>query len=169
MKIGIVFESGVFYVNEKCGEHLQSKHLGVRSKQKSEIKYILDPFEVLYLFEKRKQVNCIEFEIKSREDFLSKFDISLQEYLVFSDLQLKGYVVKQALKFGATFRIYKKVNKGVESHASHLVFVTSQKKSILPEELFSINRVAHSSKKKILLAYVDYELSVSYLEQSRFI
>lgn len=168
MKLEIEFENGVFYTNEKCGEHLLSKHLGSRLKKDLEIFYILDPLEVLYIFEKRKQVECIGFEIKSRKDFLSQFDLSLQEYLVFEDLQLKGYVVKQALKFGATFRIYKKENDVVDSHASHLVFVNSQKKKLSPEELFSINRVAHSTKKKVLLAYVDYELSVSYLEQNRW-
>lgn len=167
MKLEIKKIGNIFVANdEKTISHLVSKYFGTFNELKE--LYVLDPFEVLYLFEKKSQVSCIDFEIESVESFLAEFSLDLNEYLVFCDLQSKGYLVKQALKFGATFRIYQKINKGVETHASHLVFVSSQKKEITPEELFSINRVAHSSKKKVLLAYVDYELSVSYLEQSRW-
>ena len=168
MQIVIEYQSGVFKVSESVGQHLQTRHLGTFQKEHSKNYYILDPLEVLYLIEKRSSIQCIGFKVSSRQQFLSKFKITMQEFLVFCDLQKKGYVVKQALKFGATFRIYKKTNGKVETHASHLVFVCEQKKKISPEELFSINRVAHSTKKHILFAYVDYELSVSYLEQKRW-
>ena len=184
MKIKVSLQASQFSVNdEKIISHLQSKHFGtIMHKKKYDTTFlILSPFEVLYLYDKRSSFECVGFSITSYEEFLSQFDITMNEYLVFADLQQKGYIVKQALKFGASFRIYLRSNKdrnnnnsieeekSEEKHASHLVFVYSQKKSITPEELFSIQRVAHSTKKYVILAYVDYELSISYLEQKRWV
>lgn len=164
----------IFQINEsKVANHLYSKGFGTikasTSSKNNEQILILDPLEVLYIFSHKKHVSLENFNIKNSTQFLSEFSIPYYQYLVYEDLIKKGYFVKQALKFGADFRIYDK-NTQIDTspHATHLVIVCDNSKQFSSEELFSMNRVAHSTRKKILLAFVDYELSITYIEQSRW-
>jgi tRNA-intron endonuclease len=81
-------------------------------------------------------------------------------------LRKKGYVVKTALKFGADFRVYEKGAKPGQKHAKWLVFVENENNQLTWHEFSAKNRVAHSTKKKLLLSIVDAENSVSYYEVS---
>lgn len=86
------------------------------------------------------------------------------KYSVFKDLRKKGYVVKTALKFGADFRIYEKGKKPGKAHAKWIAFVDHETKKITWHEFAAKNRVAHSTKKNLLLAIVDEEQDISYYE-----
>lgn len=81
---------------------------------------------------------------------------------VFSDLRRKGYVVKTALKYGADFRIYDKGSLPGSKHAKWVCFCFKETKSFSWKEFSAINRVAHSTRKRVLIAVVDDELDVSY-------
>ncbi len=83
---------------------------------------------------------------------------------VFSDLRKKGYIVKTALKFGADFRVYNKGIKPGEDHAKWVLFVTKESDSFNWHEFAAKNRVAHSTKKNLLIAIVDEESDVTYYE-----
>lgn len=177
MNITITHYSNIFTVTDRQANHLFSKGFGKKLEQVDKtrtspptFKIVLDPLEVLYIYEHKKNVKTQEFTISSREEFLQEHSLTYELYLVYSDLLLRGYHVKQALKFGAHFRIYNKQEKTNEKeHSTHLVFVyNSRSSTINAEDLFSINRVAHSTKKHILLAFVDAEHSISYLEQRRW-
>ncbi|MFP4402236.1 MAG: tRNA-intron lyase [Candidatus Nanoarchaeia archaeon] len=166
--IQINYIASEFIVNANSGNHLHSKGFATFSKQlfENEGGFVLTPLEVLYIYENKQNVTLHNFTITSPERFLKKHHISHNEYRVFCDLIRKGYIVKQALKFGAHFRIYDKSSQ--DEHATHLVFIIEQKRKIDPQELFANMRIAHSTRKKILLAFVDYELSINYIEQSRW-
>jgi tRNA-intron endonuclease len=84
--------------------------------------------------------------------------------LVFKDLRQKGYVVKTALKFGAEFRIYEKGSKPGNKHAKWIVFAEHESKKLSWHEFSAKNRVAHSTKKNLLLAIVDEEADITYYE-----
>ncbi len=73
-------------------------------------------------------------------------------------------MVKTALKFGADFRVYDKETKPGKKHAKWLVFVERETNKLTWHEFSAKNRVAHSTKKKLLLAIVDEENDVSYYE-----
>ena len=49
----------------------------------------------------------------------NRIDVKLK---VYSDLRVKGYVVKTALKFGGDFRVYDKGVRPGEDHAKWVVF-----------------------------------------------
>ena len=85
---------------------------------------------------------------------------------MFKDLREKGYVLKTALKFGADFRVYEKGKKLGKAHAKWVVFVEHETKKTSWHEFSAKNRVAHSTKKKLLLAIVDEEEGISYYEVS---
>tara|TARA_Y100000310_G_C20660612_1_gene804515 strand:- start:1190 stop:1708 length:519 start_codon:yes stop_codon:yes gene_type:complete len=96
-----------------------------------------------------------------------KFDKKIQvKYPVFRDLRQKGYIVKTALKFGADFRVYPKGSKPGKKHAKWIVFVDHESNKTTWHEFSAKNRVAHSTKKNLLLAIVDEEGDITYYEVS---
>lgn len=132
------------------------------------IQYALS--EALYLIEKGKievvkNKNVIKFEELFKA--FKKIDSRIQlKYPVFRDLRDKGYVVKTALKFGADFRVYEKGTTPDEEHAKWIVFCEHESKRLSWHEFAAKNRVAHSTKKNLLLAIIDEESDVSYYEVS---
>jgi tRNA-intron endonuclease len=126
--------------------------------------------EALYLVEKNK----IEVIQKNKNmDFnelfnkIKKIDSRIQlKYPVFKDLREKGYIVKTALKFGADFRVYPKgVRIGQKGeHSKWIVFCEHESKKFSWHEFSAKNRVAHSTKKNLLIAIVDEESDISYYE-----
>lgn len=124
--------------------------------------------EALYLVENGKMkvlVNKKELSLKELFNKLQRFDKKIQiKYPVFKDLKQKGYVVKTALKFGADFRVYEKGFKMNEKHSKWIVFVDYESKKLTWHEFSAKNRVAHSTKKNLLLAIVDEEEGITYYE-----
>ena len=76
-------------------------------------------------------------------------------YCVYRDLRKRGYIVKTALKFGADFRVYERGVKPGDDHAKWVVFPVPEASILTWQEFASKNRVAHSTKKKLLLGIVD--------------
>ena len=144
-----------FYAKSRFGEIKNSK-------------VYLSFYEALYLVEKEKldvldsRNNVLSFEgflkkIKAKKDFLVK-------YAVFKDLRSKGYIVKTALKFGADFRVYDKGIKPGQGHAKWVVFCVHESDKQTWHDFSAKNRVAHSTKKKLLISVVDDEMDISYWE-----
>lgn len=100
------------------------------------------------LVRKAKRINK-DFEIK---------------YAVFRDLRDRGYIIKTALKFGADFRVYERGVKPGEDHAKWVVFPVHESRVTSWHEFSAKNRVAHSTKKRLLIGVVDDENDVSYWE-----
>ena len=126
--------------------------------------------EALFLTEKKKMSITSKNKELSKEELMRKFqrfDKKIQvKYSVFKDLKEKGYVVKTALKFGADFRVYEKGAKLGEKHAKWIVFVDYETNKMTWHEFSAKNRVAHSTKKNLLIAIVDEEGDITYYEVS---
>lgn len=124
--------------------------------------------EALFLVEKEKMELSLRGKKLSKKDVLKKFEgidkkISIK-YPVYKDLRERGYIVKTALKFGADFRIYDKGVRPGKEHAKWIVFVDHESKKISWSEFSARNRVAHSTKKNLVLAIVDEEGDITYYE-----
>ena len=87
-------------------------------------------------------------------------------YPVYKDFRNRGYVIKTALKFGADFRIYERGIKPGQDHAKWIVYPVKESEKLTWQDFAAKNRVAHSTKKRLLIAVVDDELDVSYWEVS---
>ncbi len=124
--------------------------------------------EALFLLEKEKMEIFSKTKKLSKKEFIDKcrrIDKKIQvKYPVFKDLRGRGYIVKTALKFGADFRVYEKGTKPGERHAKWIVFTEHETKRLTWHEFSAKNRVAHSTKKNLLLAIVDEEGDISYYE-----
>jgi tRNA-intron endonuclease, archaea type len=85
-------------------------------------------------------------------------------YCVFKDIRNRGYIIKTALKFGADFRVYDRGVKPGEDHAKWIVYPVEEASTLTWYEFSAKNRVAHSTKKRLLIAVLDAENDVTYWE-----
>jgi len=124
--------------------------------------------EAMFLAEKDKIEVLSRNKKISKQELMNRFrriDKRIQiKYPVYKDLREKGYVIKTALKFGADFRIYEKGAKPGAKHAKWIVFADHESKKLTWHEFSAKNRVAHSTKKSLLLAIIDEEGDITYYE-----
>jgi tRNA-intron endonuclease len=130
-------------------------------------KFIYSLVEALYLIEKklmdvydgRKKLLDEDSFIKKARKSEKKFMI---KYITFKDMRNRGYIVKTALKFGADFRIYDRGVKPGQDHAKWVLYVVHEGENFTWQEFSAKNRVAHSTRKNLLIAIVDDEEDVTY-------
>ena len=129
----------------------------------------LSLLEALYLMEKGRLV------VKSEAGRKLTFESYLKKarkvepnfwirYHVFKDMRNRGYIIKTALKFGADFRVYDRGVKPGEDHARWIIYPVHEGETLTWYEFAAKNRVAHSTKKRLLMGIVDDEGDVTYYE-----
>jgi len=142
----------------------EKSHFGESKENK--IQYSLA--EAIFLVERGKIEIFSKGKKMQKKEFIErcrKIDKKIQlKYPVFRDLRERGYVVKTALKFGADFRVYEKGAKPGGKHAKWVVFCEHESNRLTWHEFSAKNRVAHSTKKNLLLAILDEEGDISYYE-----
>lgn len=127
----------------------------------------LSLLEALYLFEKKR------LDLRSEAGRRMTFESYVRKarkvepnfwirYSVFKDIRNRGYIIKTALKFGADFRVYDRGVKPGEDHAMWVVYPVHEGETLTWHEFSAKNRVAHSTKKKLLIGVVDDEGDVTY-------
>jgi len=164
-KINTYFDNETIFSNSQEAFTLYEKsHFG--EKRENLIIYSLP--ETLYLLEKEKIQIFSKNKPLTFEELLNKLkkiDKRIQiKYIVFKDLREKGYIVKTALKFGADFRVYEKNKKPMQEHSKWIVFISYEYQTHTWQDFSSKNRVAHSTKKNLLLAIIDEEKDITYYE-----
>ena len=129
----------------------------------------LSLIEALYLAEKNKielydgRNKKIEFDVFFKK--AKKLEPNLWvRYCVFKDIRNRGYIIKTALKFGADFRVYDRGVKPGEDHARWIVYPVHENSTLTWHEFSAKNRVAHSTKKRLLIGVVDEEGDCTYWE-----
>lgn len=126
--------------------------------------------EAMYLLERSKIAVSATRAKKAltHEQFLKKATKSQKnfwvKYSVFKDIRDRGYIIKTALKFGADFRVYDRGVKPGEDHARWIIYPVHEGDMMTWQEFSAKNRVAHSTKKRLLIGVVDDEGDVSYWE-----
>jgi tRNA-intron endonuclease, archaea type len=146
-----------FYNQSRYGTVLEDKRIE------------LSLHEAYYLLQKEK-IRIVDAKGKTlkKEDFLKKA-IKLErnfwtKFCVFHDIRNRGYIIKTALKFGADFRVYDRGIKPGEDHAKWIVYPVKETEVMTWYEFAAKNRVAHSTKKRLLIGIVDHEGDVTYYE-----
>ncbi len=125
--------------------------------------------EALYLMEKKR---LRVLDMRGRPYNFSRFLRRAKKeepgfwvrYVVYRDLRNRGYIVKTALKFGADFRVYDRGVKPGEDHARWVVYPVHEGTYLTWHEFAAKNRVAHSTKKRLMIGVVDDEGEASYWE-----
>jgi len=124
--------------------------------------------EGLYLFERGKMIIKTARSELDFDKFLKKARKAEPNfwirYAVFKDMRNRGYIVKTALKFGADFRVYDRGVKPGEDHAKWIIYPVHEGETETWYNFSAKNRVAHSTKKRLLVGVVDDESDVTYYE-----
>lgn len=143
----------------------EKQRFGERDNGK--IFYMLE--EAYFLLESNKvRILSNNFKEISIDETLKKF-IKLSktffgDYLVFKDLRKKGFVVKSGLKFGSAFRVYEKGQNISKTHSKWICFPSLESENITWRDFAGKMRVAHSTKKHLLIGVIDAENDVSYYD-----
>jgi tRNA-intron endonuclease len=116
----------------------------------------------LEITEKKKKLN-FEKLLEKLKELDKKIEI---KYSVFKDMRARGYIVKTALKFGAEFRVYDKGIKPGQDHARWILYPVKESDILTWHDFSAKNRVAHSTKKNLLIGIVDEEGDVTYYQVS---
>jgi len=132
-------------------------------------KFFYSLFESVYLVNSKKleirdgrnKEIAPDLLIKKAKKYEDNF---LVKYSVFRDMRERGYIIKTALKFGADFRVYDRGIKPGKGHAKWVLYPVSESEVLTWHGFSAKNRVAHSTKKKLLIGVVDSELDVTYYE-----
>jgi len=148
-------EAKDLYGNKRFGQIIGSK-----------VHYSLP--EALYLVDRKK----IEVYTKTRKLSFNELMRKLKEidkkietkFFVFKNIRNRGYIVKSALKFGAEFRVYDRGTLPGKKHARWILYPVRESDELTWHDFSAKNRVAHSTKKKLLIGIVDDEGDVSYYE-----
>lgn len=122
--------------------------------------YLMDKDNIEIYKTKTKKIDFDEFSRKAKKlepNFWVRF-------CVYKDIRNRGYIIKTALKFGADFRVYDRGVKPGEDHAKWIVYPVYESSTLTWYEFAAKNRVAHSTRKRLLLGVVDDEGDVSYWE-----
>jgi len=124
--------------------------------------------EALYLMERGKLKVLDGKKILKFKDFVqnaNKLEKNFwTRYQVYRDIRTRGYITKTALKFGADFRVYPRGIKPGQDHAKWVLFATAESDTYTWRQFAAMNRVAHSTRKNLLVGIVDAEGEVTYYE-----
>jgi len=138
--------------------------------EKKEKAILYAPVEALFLAREQKLSLIVGNRKLSLNEIIAKLKKQDKKILtksaVYNDLRRKGYIVKSALKFGAEFRVYEKGTRPGEGHARWILYAARENEALKWHDFAAKNRVAHSTKKNLLIAIVDDEGDVSYYECS---
>lgn len=153
------------FSNAKEARDLYSKsHFGEPIEGKIYYSFV----EALYLLDAKKIVVYDGKKKLSHEAFTErarKLEPNFwTRYCVFRDMRARGYIIKTALKFGADFRVYARGKRPGQEHAKWILYPVYESSSLTWHEFAAKNRVAHSTKKNLLIGIVDDEGDVTYYE-----
>lgn len=122
--------------------------------------YLLEKKKIKVVDGKSKKLDLEKF-LKKSEKLDPNFWV---RYCVFKDIRDRGYIIKTALKFGAEFRVYDRGVKPGEDHARWIVYPVHESSTVTWYEFAAKNRVAHSTRKRLMIGIVDNESDVTYYE-----
>jgi len=139
-----------------------------RFGEKKDDKIIYSIYESLYLLEKKKmeiKEGKKKLKFENLMEIARKKDPNVKtKYIVFKNIRNRGFIVKTALKFGAEFRVYDRGIKPGQDHAKWVLFPVQENSQLTWHDFSAKNRVAHSTKKNLLIGIVDEEEDVTYYE-----
>ena len=162
-KFNIELISGSAISEEKGAKELYDQS---RFGEQKEGKILYSLVEALYLLEKGK-ADILEDKKKLKSNEFTKKAVKhepnfLVRYVVFRDMRNRGYIIKTALKFGADFRVYDRGIKPGEDHAKWILYPVRETEVFSWYDFSAKNRVAHSTRKRLLVAIVDEENDCTY-------
>jgi len=150
-------EARELYNQSRFGTHMEDGKIQLSFL---EAMYLLEKGKLKILDGRNKEITIEKFLKKAK-----KIEPNLWvRYCIYKDIRNRGYIIKTAMKFGADFRVYDRGIKPGEDHAKWVVFPVREASTLTWYEFSAKNRVAHSTRKRLLIGCVDEENDVTYWE-----
>ena len=153
-------------LNPKMQNILKERGFGESEKDT----LILDSFETLFLLynnklELKKVNRKITFD-ELMQKFIQKHDDTLIRFLLYRDLRIRGYVVKDGFGFDSDFRVYERGNYGLKD-AKFLIFAfnegTQQKIGKLYKNIEEITKMG----KEPIIAVIERRGEIIYYKVNK--
>ena len=162
---GALVDDHTLISSKEMQNQLESKGYG----ETRQGRFFLKPFETLYfLFYKKLDLSKGKKKINFEEmlQICSEFDENaLTKFLIYRDLRVRGYAVKDGFGFGSDFRVYERGQFG-EKGAKYLVFGLSEGKQekigTLQKNIEEITKMG----KEPILAVIERRGEVIYYKMS---
>jgi len=169
---GVLLGGNVLVSDEKEANSLYQK--GFYGDMKTGGKLALTLIEAIYLVEKdrlnvkKSKTARTKLTVEGLLKLGEKVDKQIfPQYIAYTDLRDRGYLVKTGFKFGAHFRIYNRGDIPGQAHSAFMVHAVPEYYTMTMTELSRIVRLGHSVKKKMWLAVVDNEGDLTYYQTRR--
>ena len=127
-----------------------------------EAHYLLGLEKLVVVDSRGRELNPDAF-LKRAQRLDARFEIKTAVYRA---ARKNGFILKTALKYGADFRVYEKGIAPGEDHSTWLLYACAEHERMSMTEYVARNRVAHSTRKRLLLGIVDSEGSVTFYENT---
>ncbi len=134
---------------------------------KQQTQLVLEPEEALLLL-RRNRIRVLTIKKKeiSFEELLQRLEKRRTglwtQFLVYSDLRSRGYVVRTGYGKGLLFRVYPRGAKLNEATAKYFVCAISEGSPLKISELEAFTRQAKRNRKKLMLAVLDRQGETTY-------
>ncbi|MHA1436860.1 MAG: tRNA-intron lyase [Promethearchaeota archaeon] len=175
---GLIKNDKVIIVNEDgIKDFYENSYIGTLEKtEKGKNILILDPIEVLLLYERRrillwknnnKKNDLYDFE--GLFTYFIQYDKRLwHKYVIYMDLRKRGYIVRTGYGEGIDFRVFKRGADFENESAKFLIYPVFEGSPIELRNLDKMSRVAMSSRKELIIATVDRLSKVVYYNVKKF-
>lgn len=128
---------------------------------------VLASYEALYLLSEDRIgiVDDENGEALNTQSLLEKLGASDSEawtkYLIYRDLRSRGYVVREGVGWGISFRVYERGAYG-ERAAKYMILAICEGAPLPVEKLEEVLRLAQNNKKELIVAVMDRRGEIVY-------
>jgi tRNA-intron endonuclease len=162
---GVLVDDHTLVANKEMQSYLEQRGYG----ETSDAKFFLKPFESLYFLFYNKLVLTKSKQKIGFDQMLqvcNEFDQNaLTKFLIYRDLRVRGYAVKDGFGFGSDFRVYERGQFG-EKGAKYLVFGLAEgKQEKIGQLQKNIQEITKMGKEPIL-AVIERRGEVIYYKVS---
>ena len=167
-EVKTTFDEGkVIISNQADAETFRQIGFGIEVDDKPDL--ALSSWEALYLLSS-KRIMVSDNETEKELNFQSLFEKFRSEdgeiwtkYLVYRDLRRRGYVVREGVGWGITFRVYSRGSYGKKA-AKYLIFITREGNSIPIDKLREVLQLVQGMKKELIIAVMDRRGEIVYYQ-----
>jgi len=146
-------------------DELRTKGFG----EKEDAKYVLKPYEALYLLHTKKLLLSGQKELTFDFlfDIMAKYDKNIMsKFLIYRDLRSRGYVAKEGFGFGNDFRVYER-GEYEKKPAKYVVFGINEGTNVSARNFYeSIEQIERMGKEAVI-AVIERRGEVIYYKASK--
>ena len=157
---------GMVIVEEtRFQDELRTKGFG----EKEDARYVLKPYEALYLLHTKK-LNLQghpKMTFDSLFDIMAKHDKSIMsKFLIYRDLRSRGYVAKEGFGFGIDFRVYER-GEYEKKPAKYVVFGINEGTNVAAGNFYESVEQIEKMGKEAVVAVIERRGEVIYYKASK--